>query len=373
MTFISKKSRNGIWFPILLLAIILISLSSNYAFDGVRNLGKMIILVWMTYQLASVSTKKILEVVCPPFDPKDKSVLLFGSLNPFDRSLVKKLADDVGLRVIVTFRPNVDNIKDVREVILKPIAKKECVHFIEVRLEEEESLSSCINNISEILSKTSSNLHGVVVHNCDVVKSMINCDNFSFEFDSAIDIYVSGVMNMMRRVLPLLRKCKGRAIFLTSDSDSQIQAFNTNGAVINASLNSLIESVRREVMYFGVEVMSIRPDCFLSDLFASDDDMAARHLSPPNKETAKCGRDGKNVQQDGKRIEESKIEERRKHLLDTVIRGVCNALTDPYPEYNYLVSSTKSSALNWMTSTVVPDNIGTQLLSICHRVKNLFS
>ena len=322
--------------------VMVLSLLSDYAFYVVKHFGRLIIFAWISYLLASVTITKILRFVCKPFDPKDKCVLLIGCPSDFDRSLVKKLTDDLGLHVFVTTRVSNGSASHVyRQKTTESIRDKDAVQFLEVNLEEEDSVNSFSTAFNEISKEKK--LLGVIIHEAPSNPIRIDWNSFDRDFNQSIDVGVTGIINILRHILPRLRKDKGRAVFLTSDSDKPIQAYNTTGAVVNACMNAMIESVRREVIYFGVYIINIRPDCLIQDLLGHQDyetGQEKRGFNPKIREKAKNS---------------NMSSKEKKCLQDMVMSTVRDALIDPYPEFIYLLSTKKSISFNWLRSTILPN------------------
>ena len=355
---------------------------SQHIFDAVRYLGHFILLSWMSYQLASLATKNILRALCKEFSPKNKWVVVVGSACSFDRSLVKKLTNDLGLQVFFTSKSYGLQGELHKEQLKEDVKNKDSLVFIEVDMESEDSLQLSIDEIKHKLRQRNGQLHGLICHETTSVLSRIDWQNFDKDFKESLDIDICGLMNLLRKCLPILRKDKGRIILLTSDSEKPIQPYNTTTAVINASINSMIEAIRREVMYFGIDVINVRPDCLIQQLFARQDDLSRLNdsfhatTSEPSdkydyKEELNKMKQHIERQENIAEAEYQTLSSRgeKQDLYDTVIDTIGQALTDPYPEYTYLVSANRSNAINWLFSTVIPNDIRLRILSLYYRMK----
>lgn len=199
---------------------------------------------------------------------------------------------------------------DTRLVILKMDRK------------QRNSIDACITRARECVA-TDEEIWGIVTFSAFPLIGQINWNNFDPDFKQVVEGDIIGLLHLVRECLPILRQCKGRMVNVTGSTSAPGLPIRCTAAISRSTSQSLMECVRREVAYFGIDVINVDADWGLHKIRDSVDG----HLDE-NKERAKLtgARD-----------------------LSAVADCVEQGLRSLFPEFKYRVSITKPM-LQWFRS-----------------------
>lgn len=376
-------------YSLILSSLVFLCLLSPTCWSLLSSLGKLVIVAWISWQLSSVATRFVLLKWLKPISTEDRWILLLGCNSDFDSTIIRRLVlEGFGVFSMGCGETNISRAREFEDKVtgeLRELASR-VVFLQDCSMADDDSISSAITQIEARLKNTSpesgqrveGKLHGVIARETNSFWSRIDWDGFDESFTRALDFDLYGVMSTIRQAMPLLRKSKGRIMFITSlPSIPSSRPFNMTSAVTNATFHSLIECLRREVLYFGVDVINVKTD-YDTHMFTRKDLLLSR-LESSWKNTSREKKNERDYLRVLKLIEDStsghdqpsgRSEERGK-IFDKVTDTLLESLTTRYPQYNYFVLSTTSQQILWFIRVLVPKEMSCYFLRIYHAVCNI--
>ncbi|KAJ8406009.1 hypothetical protein AAFF_G00308970 [Aldrovandia affinis] len=101
-----------------------------------------------------------------------------------------------------------------------------------------------------------------VVNNAGISVPSANCDWLTFEdYKSMLDVNLNGVIAVTLSVLPLIKKARGRVVNVASVF-GRISVVGGPYAVSKYGVEAFNDSLRRNMVFFGVKVLCIEPGFF---------------------------------------------------------------------------------------------------------------
>lgn len=179
-----------------------------------------------------------------------------------------------------------------------------------------------------------------------------------------IEVNAIGQIAVTQAFLPLLRKAKGRVVFMSSISGRAAAPFLGPYAASKFAVEALADSLRRELMPWGIKVSIVQPGRVVTPIWekslSAADDMVEK-LSP--QALAYYGQ-----LMAGNRDSASK-REGRGTSVDVVAGAVAHALTSPRPKTRYLVGWDAMAAA--LVVKIVPDWVLDKLFAYQRRIKKV--
>lgn len=201
---------------------------------------------------------------------------------------------------------------------------KDANRLIILRMDRKErhSIDECISKVRQSVTQ-GEEIWGLVTLSGFPLQRKIDWSNFDTDFKQVVDGDIVGLLHLVRECLPLLREFKGRIVNLTGSSNGEKgPSVGCTSAISRSTSRSLMECVRREVAYFGIDVMNVDDDSGLHIIPTSPSDQAGQQLE----------------------------EEKRASAIE-IAACVEQGLRAPFPEYTYSVSPAKQP-LKWLQSLV---------------------
>lgn len=119
------------------------------------------------------------------------------------------------------------------------------------------------------VTAASAGLKGVVTF-AGVLRVGALMDLDADELAAVLDVNVLGTHRTARAALPLLRRGKGRLVLISSETGVQSGApFNGPYAMSKHAVEAYGDSLRRELMFFGVPVIKLAPGPFRTQMVSS--------------------------------------------------------------------------------------------------------
>jgi NAD(P)-dependent dehydrogenase (short-subunit alcohol dehydrogenase family) len=188
--------------------------------------------------------------------------LITGASKGLGLAVVKRALAH-GLRVAATSR-------DAARLKTEVGAEENVFLPLEVTLKDEASIVSAVRQTKERFGTID-----VLVNNAGYAVLGAMEEISDADIRANFDINVFGVMNMMRRVLPVMREQgRGHVINIASISGSLGMASTAIYSATKAAVILLSESVAEEVADFGISVTALCPGGFRTDFL---DKTSARH------------------------------------------------------------------------------------------------
>jgi len=182
---------------------------------------------------------------------KDKIILITGSSQGIGRTIALKFAS-LGAKIALNdIKSQEENLKKVKEEIEK-LGSQAKYFFADVSKLEE------IEKMIEEIKKEFGRLD-VLVNNAGICQDRTLAKMTKEEWQSVIDIDLTGVFNCTKAALPLIIQNQGKIISISSLVGQRGNFGQTNYAAAKAGIIGFTKSLAKEVGRFGVTVNAIAP------------------------------------------------------------------------------------------------------------------
>jgi NAD(P)-dependent dehydrogenase (short-subunit alcohol dehydrogenase family) len=106
------------------------------------------------------------------------------------------------------------------------------------------------------------------------------------DFKRVVDVNLTGQVAVTQAFLPLIRRAKGRIVFITSIGGKIATPFMSPYHATKFGLEAVADSLRREVKPWGIEVIVIEPGSIATPIWGKGQDSidANRKKAPPEAE-----------------------------------------------------------------------------------------
>ena len=197
-------------------------------------------------------------------------------------------------------------------------------------------------------------LHGVVNNAGVVVAGPLECLPLE-DLRRQLEINVVGAIAVTQAALPLLRRSRGRVVFMSSVSGQLATPFLGPYAASKFAIEALADSLRMELAPFGIHVSIIQPGNVKTPIWKKgrdEKDALLARMAPNAREYYGPAFDA--LVSMTERIERTGIDS------DVVGRAVLNALTSPRPRARYAVGS--PPAWQRRMAALLPERIRDRLI-----------
>lgn len=280
--------------------------------------------------------------------------------------MVKCLSSKFKFKVIAGFR-------DAQGVFARKLREsavnEDEVKIIDLRTNEPESVETLLDLVKKLLGENEQ-LWGLVNLMCCVSVGRVNWGRFEDQYKSVMDANVVGAVSLSRAVLPLLRNSLGRVINVTDSPSKPRQPFYSSWNMSNACMTFFSDCLRKEVFYFGINVVSVEPDYYCTPLTKED------HLIPALTKSWEQTSDSLKSKEDWFIVKNSirdSIDSNSDVICQSVAQSVGTALTTPNQclEYKYVVNCTLNHSFLWFINVLVPEETQEAVLSLYRNVIGL--
>ncbi|XP_054159953.1 D-beta-hydroxybutyrate dehydrogenase, mitochondrial-like [Oppia nitens] len=191
-----------------------------------------------------------------------KAVIITGCDSGFGNGLAYELNCLGFYTIACCFNPDADGVKQ----LLNRCVFRDKLSIIQLDITDEIQIDETYEKILRLLNNNELQLWSVV-NNAGVFS--IGFAEWGQGVDSyrkALDVNVLGTLRMTKKYLPLLRQSKGRVInVLSVASRLAVEGYGPY-CVSKYGLLGFTDSLRREMLRFGVHVVSIEPSCYRTPL-----------------------------------------------------------------------------------------------------------
>ena len=155
------------------------------------------------------------------------------------------------------------------------------------------------------------------------------------------DVNVLGVFKITKALYPFLLESKGGIVNIGSTSGLHAYPFEGPYAMSKHAIEAFSDSLRRELMQFGVKVILIEPSKVKTEIWSKTEDTFKKFEHSSFREKAE-------------RLLKKSLNDNRKKGLEpeAVAREIYKILKHSNPKPRYLIS--KHKALSWITNAI-PD------------------
>ncbi|GIX81860.1 hypothetical protein CDAR_115971 [Caerostris darwini] len=187
----------------------------------------------------------------------DKAVFITGCDTGFGNLLAKRL-DSKGFHVFATcLFPDRDGALELKESGSKRL------HVLHMDVTKDESVKDALEFVKENLG--SSELWAIV-NNAGIVKGFSVEFSTMEDFKDCLDVNTLGPVRVSKAFLPLLKQSKGRIINITSPAGVFPIPFCSPYCTSKYAAVGFNDCFRFEIDIWGIKVISIEPDMFLTGL-----------------------------------------------------------------------------------------------------------
>jgi NAD(P)-dependent dehydrogenase (short-subunit alcohol dehydrogenase family) len=250
---------------------------------------------------------------------KDKgAVVVTGASTGIGRATALHLAEK-GYRVFAGVRKqkDADSIKDEATGNLTPLT---------IDVTKAASIADAEKKVRRAVGKTG--LYGLV-NNAGIADG----GPIEFlpieDFKRVVDVNLTGQVAVTQAFLPLIRRAKGRVVFITSIGGKIATPFMSPYSATKFGLEAVADALRREVKPWGIEVVVIEPGSIATPIWGKGQESidANRKKAPPEAERL-YGAQVKQMEKVTRETAERGIEARRprtRYLVGTDAKVMRNA------------------------------------------------
>jgi NAD(P)-dependent dehydrogenase (short-subunit alcohol dehydrogenase family) len=266
----------------------------------------------------------------------DRAVLVTGTSTGIGLATTRELLDG-GFRVYATVRNDNDGLR------LQALGAR----AVRMDVTDSESITRARDQVSEDLRGTP--LVGVI-NNAGVAAAgpleLLAAD----EFRATFEVNVFGVLEVSRAFLPLLKQSRGRIINIGSLSGHLALPFIGPYVASKFALEGLSDSLRRELMFVGVDVILIEPGSVRTPIWEKFPADGSQRF-PPSEYDAPL------------HCFETMARKTAEDALDpvTVARAVRRALTRKHPPERIVVADIRSASTALLR--LLPDRLLDRLIA----------
>ncbi|XP_067671691.1 D-beta-hydroxybutyrate dehydrogenase, mitochondrial-like [Haliotis asinina] len=186
-------------------------------------------------------------------DPRGKYILITGCDTGFGNSLAR-LLDSKGLKVFATC---LSEHSEGAKLLTKDGSKN--MRVLQLDVSSDASVDACLEQIKSICFKEGL---WALVNNAGIIRRGDVEIQTVEAYKRIAEVNLFGAVRMCKAFLPLVRKCKGRVINVTSVRG--LQAFCGDSAYVMSKfgLEGFTDCLRLEMRRFGVKVIHVEPGMF---------------------------------------------------------------------------------------------------------------
>jgi len=182
---------------------------------------------------------------------KDKVILITGSSQGIGKAIAFKFAS-TGARIALNdIQSQEENLKQTKEEIEKMGSQAKYFLTDVSKLEETEKM---VQDIQKKFGRLD-----VLVNNAGIVKDRTLAKMTQEEWQSVININLTGVFNSTKAALPLIIQNQGKIINISSIVGLKGNFGQANYAAAKAGIIGFTKSLSKEVGRFGVTVNAVAP------------------------------------------------------------------------------------------------------------------
>lgn len=237
----------------LLFAILLVALSYAWPWLPFASalsecLGATLILTCAAHCLARFLWRRLFVTLV---NGDGKAVLITGCDTGFGNMLAKRLAQQGFMVYAGCLDSNSEGA-----MVLK---KSRNVKVLQLDVTKDNQIDEALESVKQDLG---SNELWAVVANAGIPNSGLIEWMTMESIIKVFDVNVFGVVRVAKKFLPLLKKCRGRMVVVTSAYGSCTFPLGTAYCMTKYAVVSLVDGLRRELHGKGVDVIAIEPTLY---------------------------------------------------------------------------------------------------------------
>jgi len=211
----------------------------------------------LTYSLYRIRTKNYIRKI----DSGAKAVVITGASSGMGLVTALYLCDEIGFKVFACVRRHEDGDK-----IMKMVRFPARMQILILDVTKQETIDEAVSTVTNNLGNDG--LYGLFNN-----AGTTNGDGLPLEFlkaehfTSLFDVNTLGAWRVTNGFLPLLRKAKGTVVNNTSVAGFLAFAFSQPYSCTKFALESMSDTLRREVQASGVRVVVLQPALINSSIF----------------------------------------------------------------------------------------------------------
>lgn len=245
------------YFSVVLGLIVVARIIPTLSFISAR-IGSVLLLLYTSYlinNLISVYSKKRRVEV------KDKAVLITGCDTGFGNELARRLTNDgVYVYACCLYPESSEAIKLSEDC-------KDRLKILKLDVTKSVDVNAAFKEVEESLNDKV--LWGLV---CNAGRSVLSeiewCELETFQ--EMIEVNVLGNVRVTKAFLPLLRKSKGRIVFVTSVAGHFTYPGFVGYSMSKHAMVSFADGLRREMKKWGVKVITVEPGLYRTRMTTED-------------------------------------------------------------------------------------------------------
>lgn len=248
------------------------------------------------------------------------------------------------------------------------MAKSKCpdnMIIIPLDVTSDCSIDNCFERVSKDLSSTGYQLWALV-NNAGIARyGPLEWGSYQWAIEEIINVNLIGVIKMSRKFLPLIRRSKGRMIFIASGAGRLATPALSTYCITKSAVIALARGLYLDLKESGVNVVSIEPSFGQTQMTSREGltSITKRAISETPKEVAA----GYNKNYYAKPslsyhathlrfLQASSVPER-------VIETICKSVSIKKPQFQYLVAPFIARTMLYALSSL-PDEVSMSLVKI---------
>jgi 3-oxoacyl-[acyl-carrier protein] reductase len=205
---------------------------------------------------------------------KDKVVLITGASQGIGKVIAMKLASEGAIIALNDIKSQESALEQVKEEI---IAKGGSAEFFTADVSKSDEVNAMATAITDKLSKVD-----ILVNNAGICRDKTFAKMSPEEWQSVIDINLTGVFNCTKAILPSIVLNKGSIINISSIVGQRGNFGQVNYSASKAGMIGFTKSLSKEVGRFGVRVNAIAPgfiETKMAEVIPEDMKVAVKRLT----------------------------------------------------------------------------------------------
>ncbi len=280
-----------------------------------------------------------------------RSVLITGASSGIGKACALSLAAE-GYRVFAGIRKEADGDALTRAFVdSRAVAGGEIVP-LRIDVTDAESVTQAAGMLEELLGNDG--LDGLVNNAGIAISGPLEFLPFEL-FEQQMRVNVNGQLAVTQACLPLLRRAKGRIVFMGSESGRVTLPMLGAYSASKFALEALANALRLEPRRAGIHVSLVEPGSIKTPIFEKASEMTAQLVAAlPPKAQALYARELKVLQAMPKHAENTAV------APEKVVRVVMHALSARRPQARYIVGLEAHLLINLFS--VTPTWLGDMLM-----------
>lgn len=205
---------------------------------------------------------------------KDKVVLITGASQGIGKVIAMKLASEGAIIALNDIKSQESVLQQVKEEI---VSKGGSAEFFTADVSKSDEVATMVTAITDKLSRVD-----VLVNNAGICRDKTFAKMSPEEWQSVIDINLTGVFNCTKAVLPSIVLNKGSIINISSIVGQRGNFGQVNYSASKAGMIGFTKSLSKEVGRFGVRVNAIAPgfiETKMAEVIPEDMKVAVKRLT----------------------------------------------------------------------------------------------